>query len=224
MHPVLVEIFRTQQVIGPDARRYPLHSNLPELECRLLQAWIAANPPRRVLEIGMAQGISSVAIAEALAPLGEVWYEIIDPNQSTTWASLGVWNLNRAGFADSYNLQEEPSEYYLPVLAAAGETIDLVFVDGWHTFEQTLVEFYYINRLLPPGGIVIFDDIQLPAIAKFINYLGRLPAYQQLPPVSYLRKEPGVRVRRMSGVPEFRIVAFQKTVVDTRPWDWFENF
>ncbi len=214
MNPVLEDIFRTQQFIGPDDQIHRLHSHLPDLECRLLQAWIAANPPGRVLEIGMAQGISSVAIAEALASLGKVHYDIVDPNQHTEWNSLGVWNLTRAGFADSYILWEEPSEYYLPRLAAAGEIVDLVFVDGWHSFEQTLVEFYYINRLLPVGGIVIFDDIQLPSIAKFIGYLGRIPSYQRLPPTETLRKDPGVRVRRMASVPEFRIVAFQKIAIE----------
>lgn len=210
--------------MGPDDTLYPLHSHLPELECRLLQAWIAVHRPHRVIEIGMAQGISSLAIAEALATLGKISYTIIDPNQRTEWRSLGIWNMKQAGFADAYQLQEEPSEYWLPHLAATKATVDLVFVDGWHSFEQTLVEFYYINRLLPVGGIVIFDDIPLPAISKIANYVERIPAYQRLQPVAALRNDIRVRVRRMSGTPEFRIAAFQKIAADTRSWSWFEDF
>jgi len=45
---------------------------------------------------------------------------------------------------------------------AQGERIDFAFIDGAHTFDHVLVDFFYIDRMLNVGGIVAFDDVGFP--------------------------------------------------------------
>ena len=36
--------------------------------------------------------------------------------------------------------------------------VDFAFIDGWHTFDYTLVDFFLIDKILNNGGIVAFHD------------------------------------------------------------------
>jgi predicted O-methyltransferase YrrM len=202
----------------------PLHSHLLLLECRLLQAWLTACKPRRVLEIGMAYGISSLAICEVLQHFEDVRFDIIDPHQRSDWQSVGIRNLTRAGFDGFYKLHEEPSEVCLPRFMADGHGLDFAFIDGWHSFDQVLVEFYYINRMLDTGGLVVFDDITFPGIQKACSFISKLECYRPEQPPDDFRIIRAARIRRLARQPEFRIVAFRKISPDVRTWHWYKEF
>lgn len=154
----------------------------------------------------------------------EIQYHIIDPYQNTDWENIGKTNLDRAGFAGGYILHQEPSELCLPHLLAQKLTVDFAFVDGFHTFDHTLVDFFYLNRMMKVGGIIVFDDILLPSIQKLCAYICGYPCYRELPfPAEFLQRRE-VRVRRMMQSPLSRLIAFQKTAEDTRPWNWYHEF
>ena len=53
---------------------------------------------------------------------------------------------------------------------AQGERIDFAFIDGAHTFDHALVDFFYIDRMLNVGGIVAFDDLGFPCIEKVCRF------------------------------------------------------
>jgi hypothetical protein len=50
-------------------------------------------------------------------------------------------------------------------------TIDFAFIDGQHTFDYVLVDFFLIDKLLRPGGIVILDDLSYPSIRSVCRYI-----------------------------------------------------
>jgi predicted O-methyltransferase YrrM len=224
MNPILAEILATNQVLTANGETLPLHSHLPEIEGAILQGWLHELNPQRVLEIGMAYGISSLYICDALAEVEGLECRIIDPHQHSEWHSVGVANLERAGFGERYRLYAEPSELCLPRLLAEGIALDFAYVDGWHSFDHALVDFFYINRMLRVGGVVVFDDAQLPSITKLAAYIRSYPAYADLPIAESLRTHRGLRVRRMLRAPASRLVAFRKVAADERSWDWFCEF
>ena len=224
MNPVLAELLATGQVKTPQGEARPLHSHLPRLEGELLQMWLVACAPVRLIEIGLAYGVSSLFIGDALPTQNGVQYHIIDPHQSAQWEDIGKTNLDRAGFAGCYILHQEPSELCLPRMLAQGLTFEFAFVDGFHTFDHALVDFFYLNRMLTVGGIIVFDDIFLPSLQKLCAYIRGYPCYREFPfPAEFLRRRE-VRVRRMMQAPLTRLCAFQKTAEDTRFWDWYHEF
>ena len=64
----------------------------------------------------------------------------------------------RTGF-DFIIFKEELSEIALPSLLKEKEgRFDLIFIDGLHSYDQVMLDFYYANRLIRIGGFIVFDD------------------------------------------------------------------
>jgi predicted O-methyltransferase YrrM len=145
MNTVLAELLATGQVKTPQGEPRSLHSHLPLLEGELLQMWLVAYAPVRLVEIGLAYGVSSLFISEALANRSGIQYHIIDPHQSTQWENVGKTNLDRAGFSGRYILHQELSELCLPRMLAQGLAFDFAFLDGFHTFDHALVDFFTLT-------------------------------------------------------------------------------
>lgn len=124
-------------------------------------------------------GISSLFICAALEGQEGANHAIVDFHQATYWHSLGITQLDRAG-CDYFRLVEEPSECALPRLAKQGETYDFCFIDGWYTFDHTLLDFFYVDRLLDVGGIVAIDDVGWSSIKKVIRYISNYPNYKSI--------------------------------------------
>lgn len=224
MNSVVEEMLATGVVCTASGEALPLHSHLPRDECEVLAAWVRARRPRAVVEVGMGYGVSSLVIADALAGLPAGSYTVIDPHQRAEWRGAGVAALERAGFGGRFTLIERPSEIALPELLAAGTELDLAFVDGWHSFDQVIVDFYFINRMLRPGGAVVFDDLQLPSVAKAVAHIATYDCYRELAPPEECRRSVAARARRLMGSREFRIAGFEKVADDRRPWDWHREF
>ncbi len=107
----------------------------------------------------MAFGVASLAIVSALVEAGTGGQLIsIDPNRSRHWRNIGVLNLRRAGFDGHHRLIERVDYLALPELVRERQTIQFAYIDGWHTFDYTLLDFLYIDKMLAPGGVVAFND------------------------------------------------------------------
>ena len=90
-------------------------------------------------------------------------------------------------------------------MAEEGEgTYDLVFIDGKHTFDFALVDFFYADLLVRVGGYVAFDDLWMPSILRAVNFVLRNRDYA-LHPVpeggASLRRRAGRFVRRAAKAP-----------------------
>jgi cephalosporin hydroxylase len=208
MNPVLHDLLvRSGMDVGD--RFVPLHSNMDLEEGRLISQAFAAAAPKTSLEIGCAYGVSTLFACEALAELGgRSRHIVLDPFQSTQWEGFGMMNLTRAGHIGMIELIEERSETALPRLLANGLRIQAAIIDGWHTFDHTLIDFFYVNKMLDVGGIFVLDDTQMPAVQRVAAHIMTYPAYRAIGAVN----EPA------------SCVAFQKVAEDDRPWNWFAPF
>ena len=173
----LESIFRSGKVADLEGHHHDLGSNVDQKEGDFLFNLIREHGCHKTLEVGCAMGISSLYICAALEGIEGASHTILDPMQTTDWHSLGINQLNLAG-VNYYTLLEEPSEFALPRFAENNEKYDFCFIDGWHTFDHTLIDFFYIDRLLEVGGIIAIDDITFPGIKKLMRYLINYPNYK----------------------------------------------
>jgi predicted O-methyltransferase YrrM len=248
---IIDEALQSNRVRDDGGKEYELHSNISRAEGEFLRRLISDRPVSRSMEIGCAYGISSLYICSVLARAGTGSHVIIDPYQFTQWHGIGVGNLRRAGFAQ-FTLIEEPSEIALPELLREGSVFDFAFIDGWHTFDHALVDFFYIDRLLRTGGLVAFDDVDYPAVRKLMRYVSRYPHYRVVDALSrpaVLSRAMKERIflglaRLVDALPaDWRtlfddaalrpdgylglntsMMAFEKTGDDARSWDWYAAF
>jgi hypothetical protein len=105
-------------------------------------------------------------------------------------------------------LTEEGSEYALPRLAKdAPSSFDLVFVDGFHTFDHTLIDLFYATKLLRIGGYLIVDDAHWPSVGKVVRYYELCPCFRRVTSTKTLPKERGIKlfiVNLIFSLPMFR--------------------
>jgi len=163
-------------------------TGIPTLEGEFLRTSIQTHHYTTTIEIGCALGISSLYMCDALSGVAEASHTIIDPYQMTQWQGIGIKNLGNCGF-DFFTLIEKPSELALPELLQQERTFDFAFIDGWHTFDHTLLDFFYLNRLIRVGGMIVFDDVRYPAVSKVLRYVAHYPHYTLISDQAALRPE-----------------------------------
>ncbi len=69
-HPVIAEIESSGLATLPDGARVPIHSNIGPESGSVIQHAIEATRPRMGLEVGLAFGMSTLYILEAMELLG----------------------------------------------------------------------------------------------------------------------------------------------------------
>lgn len=213
--PVLQEIRDTAEVQDESGKRYKLHSEISPEEGELIHSLITQHQFANTLEIGCAFGISSLYICDALSRQTSPHHTILDPMQSVGWHGIGMNNLKRAGF-HFFELIEKPSEIALPMLLAEGKKFQFALIDGWHTFDHTLLDFFYVNRLLEEGGIVVIDDVHMPAVTKVARYIVNYPNYKLLTPTSNAKSSYGYSTKRrmVDGAIRFLTKMLPRSYVD----------
>ena len=71
-----------------------------------------------------------------------------------------------------------PSEVALPEMRDE-PPFDLVFIDGAHGFPMPTIDWFYGASLLRRDGVVVFDDVKLPAVQLLLDlYLERDDRWQ----------------------------------------------
>ena len=231
---VLREMLESGTALDERGERQPLHSHIPARFAEALYRTVLARRPALVVEVGMAMGCSTLAILTALEEIGENGRLIsIDPYQSA-YKNCGLAAVRRAGFAARHHHATQPDYLALPQLLAEGTRADLAYIDGNHTFDFALLDFWYLDRMVPVGGVVAFNDCAMPAIHKVIKFVLTHRRYAELDVglgtsyVGYTR----IRrvVRRLTGAPpqtfyrNFADRYFEKKDNWEPRWDFFAPF
>jgi len=250
---LLETIHTSKEVFDAEGKSYELNSAISKAEGEFIFNLIKEHNCKTTIEVGCAYGISSLYICAALAENNankDCHHTILDPNYRTQWNGIGEANLQRADI-DYFELQTEFSELALPKLLSEEKKYDLIFIDGFHTMDQTLLDIYYGNRLLKVGGIMVIDDVLIEPVNKAVRYLSNYPAYKNIGGArvskniwkvynliirginlfSYLiplRKRlfspEVINYSKFKEINFSTMLAFQKTSEDTRSWDWYEPF
>ena len=152
-------------------------------------------PGHRTLETGC--GLSTILFA-----LRGAEHTCIVPNPPEV-DRVRTWCEGHGVDHTSLTFHTEPSERVLPT-TALGE-LDLVLIDGSHSFPQVFIDWFYTQAALKVGGTLIVDDVHV--------WTGRVLR-------GFLEAEPEWElVKRFQG----RTVAFRK-IAETDPDKiWFEQ-
>lgn len=114
-----------------------------------------------ILEIGAFEGQTTVFIAW-LFPQAQI--TCIDPWEDYNEVTSGMhavgtaFQANVGDFKDRVRPIKGFSSAELPKLLNAGETFDVIFIDGSHYYGDVMVDSQLAWQLLKPGGVLIWDD------------------------------------------------------------------
>jgi predicted O-methyltransferase YrrM len=98
------EVYSTRRVPTADGRSVPMDVYIPREQGDYLYSLVRYLRPARTLEIGMANGLSSLFIAQALRDNGSGKHTALDPFQYSDWAGAGVALIQKAGLTDLIEL------------------------------------------------------------------------------------------------------------------------
>jgi len=179
-----------------------LSDGIPIEEVEMIYDVMSEYKPKSSLEIGLCHGISSMAICDNLKESNGVNH-IIDPGLKVN--RYGISNLEIAGLKDNFIHYDDVSEVVLPQLLQNDLKVDFVFMDGWLTLDHLMLDFFYIDKILNIGGIVMFDNCEMSSVKEAFNYFSQYPSYHEL--TSYL----------------YRCRYLIKQSGDKRNWNWHTN-
>jgi predicted O-methyltransferase YrrM len=247
VHETIEKIYEAGFVTGRSGKTHKLHSAIDREEAEVLHALVRDDPTIvKTLEIGCAYGLSSLCICSAMRERTGASHTIIDPFQNTDWDGAGIMNLEAEGLR-FFDLIEARSEFALPRLAEQAEgAFDFIFIDGWHTFDHTLLDCFYATRLLRVGGYLAIDDVAFPAVRRVVDFLRTYPCYEFHrgvgQPVSKswkhavtrgllspIRREAWSRAlsrhvyRRIFDDQAMHMVVMKKVTEDRRGWNWHDE-
>jgi predicted O-methyltransferase YrrM len=251
IHEIINNLHQSQ-TIETENGRLPLHSSITADEGVFIESLIISHSCKSTIEIGCAYGISSLHISRALQSKMQegAHHTIIDPFQHTQWQGIGIKHLQQAAVSN-YTFIEKSSEQALPQLLEYGKQYDFALIDGWHTFDQVMLDFYYLNRMLKVGGVIVFDDMWMPSVRKALAYILQYPAYRVEDALTYANIKQSIFSKLLKNVlygsiknssllqkvlPErlvatakhrfdlYGMMAIQKVSKDERGWDWFPKY
>ena len=95
----------------------------------------------------------------------------LDPFQMSDWDGRGLERVKSAGFSSRHEVLEWASWQALPRLIDADHRVDLALIDGSHSFDNAIVDFYLVDKLLSEGGLLVFDDVGWSAVERVVHYV-----------------------------------------------------
>lgn len=119
---------------------------------------------REVLELGTGHGGSACWLATGLRLNGGGTLTTIDRDTAPAVAPL----LESAGVADVTRVVRTPRSYTAELMSLiqantngdrCNPQFDLCFVDGAHNWDTDGFAFFLVEKLLRPGGWLVFDDL-----------------------------------------------------------------
>lgn len=199
---LLQEILSSEQVHDPDGNVHRLHSHTGAAQCAFLRSLIERNDARRCLEVGLAYGISALAICGAISGRDDRVYYSIDPMQEF-WKNIGTENLKRAGYWEFVKFFPNYSDEVLPFLWKDGVEIDFAYIDSTKVFDQLCVDVHFCTKILRVGGVLVLDDVGYPGIRKLARLMTQQPHWKMIDSYEPGRMSPkrSMLARAVSVVP-----------------------
>ena len=153
-------------------RHTDFHSGLGD-SCYLLYGLARSMKPKICVEIGSARGKSACYVGMALKENGGGKLIAIDPHTQTDWndsksnktLSIMRHNIRKFGLEDQIEIKQQTSS---EAASSWPHPIDMIFIDGDHTYEGVKRDWELFLPYLTEFGIVIFHDTawDLPAYHK----------------------------------------------------------
>jgi predicted O-methyltransferase YrrM len=120
---------------------------------RLLQLLARVHQARRILELGTLSGYSTIWLARALPPGGQ----LVTLEANPRFAEVARANIASAGLADVVQVRVGPALESLPELAAEGTPFDLIFIDADKKNDPEYLQ--WALKLSRVGSLIVADNV-----------------------------------------------------------------
>ncbi len=150
---------------------------------KLMTRFLREHAIRDILELGTKHGVSTCYFAGALTSQGGGSITTLDLAESENFTPPAENLLDRCGYRDMVSIYRDPTSYTWQLKKFLEEDptprFDLCYLDGAHSWSVDGFAFFLVERLLRPGGWIIFDDLdwtfsQSPTVGE-TEYVRNMP-------------------------------------------------
>jgi predicted O-methyltransferase YrrM len=143
---------------------------------------------RNCLELGFAHGVGTAYLAAAVSAFEGGTVATVDLESARERRPDIYTTLTRAGVnAGIVQIFFEPTSYTWRMMkflqAGRGESFDFIFIDGAHSWFVDGFAFFLAERLLRPGGWILFDDLNwrfsYPEMVRSCDWVQNMPAEEK---------------------------------------------
>ena len=131
-------------------------------KAQVMQEFIHKYNVTDILELGFYHGVSTCYMAAALQEVDRGSIVSIDLHSAKKREPNIEELLEKCGYLDTVDFYYEPASYnwrLMKLIEAGEKTFDLCYLDGGHDWYNTGYAFFLVDKLLEPGGWIIFDDL-----------------------------------------------------------------
>jgi predicted O-methyltransferase YrrM len=140
-----------------------------------LARFIGENGVKSILELGFAHGASTCYFAAMMERTNGEGVVTIDLASARHRRPNLVDLLARTGLSDQVKAYHEPTSYTWRLMKLLEQdprpSFDFCYVDGEHTWSSDGLAFFLVDRLLRPGGWIVFDDLNWRHSASRAHHL-----------------------------------------------------
>jgi predicted O-methyltransferase YrrM len=181
IHEYVSTMFESEMVEGDDGIHKIFPASLTPDRGAVVSAVCRAIRPTATLEVGMAWGVSTLLILEALTETGKPFapHVVMDPAQSSYYRNAARRSLRKLGIESLVEFYEAFSELVLPHLLSKGRRFDFIFIDGDHHFDSVFNDWRFAHLMLTPGGTILFDDAWADSVYLVTRYAETNFGYSQ---------------------------------------------
>lgn len=148
---------------------YHLNSNISINEGLFLFYLIKKYNPKKLLEIGLACGISASFMLVSMDKKAKLIS--VDPFQKYQWDSFGlnvVSEIIKENKLTKSNHKWEPL-YSHRFFSKKNNNYDLCFIDGDHSYKGTMIDLEGCHNLLKKDGLLVIDDVLHGPVKKALH-------------------------------------------------------
>lgn len=132
-------------------------------QARTMGELIRDNTVRNILELGFYHGVSTCYLANAVSSVEGGSVTSLDMAAALELTPNIEELLHKVGLRDRVQVYADQQSYVWRLMKMLEEDptprFDLVYIDGAHQWQADGFAFFLADRLLRPGGWVIFDDL-----------------------------------------------------------------
>lgn len=185
--PVLQNAFLNQTILTETGEIRRLSSNISCREALRLYTLVRKLRPEVTIEIGLAEGMSTLAILQALEDNQCGTHHVIDPYQSQYWHNAGLQMIEAAKLTRRMCFYESFPEETIPNLPM----LQFGFIDSSHLFDLTLLDFVLVDKKLVISGIIGMHDLWMPSLQAVYRYIVSNRAYKPYPDINQRERIKG---------------------------------
>lgn len=167
----------TAKGLGTGRHTYGWYSDADIELCNAIWCTTRHTQPSAVIETGVAHGISSRIVLEALTQndKGHLWsIDLPHPFDHRLHGQTGVAVTDP--LRSRWTYIEGESQRQMPPLVTKVGTVELFIHDSLHTAKNTLFEMEQAASIMPPGGVMLIDDIR--GHDGFLTFARRHPEFK----------------------------------------------